>query len=318
MKNNHTIVTYKDKRYVIAETNNKLPFIFDYELLDKLPKSTFFLRNKYVSCKSEYLEVYLHHIIKPYNGISIDHINQIKLDNREVNLRYATQAVQNQNQSKRKRNVILPENCGINPRDIPTFIWYIKDDGSHGDRWMVEIKDKYLWKTTSTKDLSTKCKFELAKKHLRNLIITQPDLFVGHCMNGQLNELANKLKEEFFDIVKLARYNYNDNNDNINNNDKNQDCLKENIEGLNENEISILRRGEDYKHKNKPENFDISNIPKYCYYVPATKVKGDGFCCGRLHPKQKESGKDWATTKSKKISIEEKYKQLLEYIKMLV
>lgn len=43
---------------------------------------------------------------------------------------------------------------------------------------MVEIKDVYNWKTTSTKDLSTKCKFELAKKHLRNLIITQPELFM--------------------------------------------------------------------------------------------------------------------------------------------
>jgi hypothetical protein len=308
MKNNYTLVNYKDKRYVVAETNNKLPFVFNFDILEKLPNSTFFLRNNYVSCKDDYKEKYLHHIIKPFTDISIDHVNQIKQDNRRENLRYANQTIQNQNQSKRKRNVILPENCGINPQNIPTFIWYIKDDGSHGDRWMVEIKDIYIWKTTSTKDLSTKCKFELAKKHLRNLIITQPKLFVGHCINGKLEEKAEKLKKEFIEILKLARYEY---VDEINN----EDCLKENIEGLNENEINILRQNDDYKHKNKPENFDINNIPKYCYYVPVTKTKGDGFCCGRLHPKQKESGKDWTTTKSKKVSIEDKYKQLMEYLK---
>ena len=71
------------------------------------------------------------------------------------------------------------------------------------------------------------------------------------------------------------------------------------------------------KGSNLPEKCKITaeDIPKYCYYVPATKVKGDGFCCGRLHPKHKESKKDWTTTKSKKVSIEEKYKQLIEYVK---
>lgn len=83
---------------------------------------------------------------------------------------------------------------------------------------MVEIKDIYIWKTTSTKDLSTKCKFELAKKHLRNLIITQPELFVGHCINGKLGEKAEKLKKEFIEILKLARYEYIDEI-------TNEDCL---------------------------------------------------------------------------------------------
>lgn len=311
MKNNYTVVNYKDKKYVVAETNTKLPFIFDFDIFEKLPNRCFNLRGSYISSKTNGdKELYLHHIIKPYNGISVDHINQIKQDNRRENLRYANQTIQNQNQSKRKRIVNLPENCGINPQNIPTFIWYIKQNGNHGDRWMVEIKDKYTWKTTSTKELSTKCKFELAKKHLRNLVITNPDLFYGHCMNGDLDEVSNTLKREFIEILKLARYNYKEEH-----NRYNVDCLKEDIEGLNENEINILRQSEDYKHKNKPENFDISNIPKYCYYVKATSSKGDAFCCTKLHSKQKESGKDWMTTRSKKVSIEDKFKQLMDYLK---
>ena len=70
------------------------------------------------------------------------------------------------------------------------------------------------------------------------------------------------------------------------------------------------------KGSNLPDDCKIKaeDIPKYCYYIKATKDKGDAFCCTKLHPKQKESGKDWTTTKSKKVSIEEKYKHLLEYL----
>jgi hypothetical protein len=71
------------------------------------------------------------------------------------------------------------------------------------------------------------------------------------------------------------------------------------------------------KGSNLPEDCKIKaeDIPKYCYYVKATTLKGDAFCCTKLHPKHKESKKDWTTTKSKKVSIEEKYKQLIEYLK---
>lgn len=56
-------------------------------------------------------------------------------------------------------------------------------------------------------------------------------------------------------------------------------------------------------------NFEL---PQYCYYVPDNNVKGDGFTCGRLHPKT--NGKDWTTTRSKKVSTDEKHKQLLAYL----
>ena len=58
------------------------------------------------------------------------------------------------------------------------------------------------------------------------------------------------------------------------------------------------------KGSNLPDDCKIKaeDIPKYCYYIKATKDKGDAFCCTKLHPKQKESGKDWTTTKSKKLS----------------
>jgi hypothetical protein len=65
-----------------------------------------------------------------------------------------------------------------------------------------------------------------------------------------------------------------------------------------------------------PEDCSIKaeDIPEYCYYTKASTTRGDAFCCSRTHPKQKEIGKDWSSSTSKKVSTEEKYKQLMDYL----
>lgn len=303
MKNKYATVVYNNKKYIVAVTSKNVPFVIDDVTFKKLPNTTFYISNTYVCTKVD-KHVFLHHFVKPYDGITVDHINQIKMDNREANLRYANQGEQNKNQSKRKRNVVLPKECGIEPQDIPTFIWYIKAGDHHGDRWMVEIKNKYTWKTTSSKDLSTKLKFELAKKHLRELIVQQPELFEGHCINGVLNEEGQKLKEEYINILNLAGYEFLD--------EDKKDYLKEDVTNLSEKEVVLLHATEDItKLKQQPQN-EKYDLPKYCYYISENDVKGDGFCVGRLHPKQ--NGKDWTTTRSKRVQTSEKYKQLLAYL----
>ena len=52
----------------------------------------------------------------------------------------------------------------------------MKPNGSHGDRFMVEIGD-VKWKTTSSKKLSLKYKLEEAKLFLRQLKRESPELF---------------------------------------------------------------------------------------------------------------------------------------------
>lgn len=61
---------------------------------------------------------------------------------------------------------------------------------------------------------------------------------------------------------------------------------------------------------NIPAHIKI-DLPKYCYYVPESKEKGEGLCCGRGHPMHT---KDWHTTRSRAVSIEEKVKQLQGYL----
>jgi hypothetical protein len=293
MKNYYKKVEYKDKCYKVVKDMNDNVFVID-DALD-LPEKMFYKHTAtgYIYFSNGKSAILLHHILKPYNGTSVDHINQIKTDNREVNLRYATQAEQNKNQPKRKRNVKLPEGCGIEPQNIPTFIWYIRGNGNHGDRWMIEIKNKYNWKTSSSKEYSTKLKFELAKRHLRELIEHQPELFEGHCINGDLNERADELKREYIEILRLAGYDYEDRTKSL--------CLSEDRAGLTERELSILHQDVDTtKEKYLPSDMNDIVLPKYCQYIRANDKKGNGFCVGRNHPKQ--NGKDWSTSRSKRVS----------------
>jgi hypothetical protein len=78
-------------------------------------------------------------------------------------------------------------------------------------------------------------------------------------------------------------------------------------------EIQIdIKKREYEKGNNLPNNFEAKKIPKYCYYIPETDKRGDSFCIDKTHPKQ--NGKIWRTTSSKKVSIEEKYNQMMAYL----
>jgi hypothetical protein len=194
-------------------------------------------------------------------------------------------------------------------------MWYAKPCGGHGDRWVIEIKGKYEWKTTSSKNITTKCKFELAKKHLRNLMHNNPDLFKEHAINGELNEEGKRLQQEYFEIIDLAKPKLDMNVYRIQSNVEKgvEDTivyLEKDITGLTEAEIALLQN-DTSKEKVKPQG-GMYELPKYCCYIKETKDKGDGFYVARYHPKQ--NGKDWCTTRSKKVSLDEKYKQLQEYL----
>lgn len=247
MKNQYKIVNYKNKEYIVANTEKNEPFIFDKDKLKDLPDITYYLCNNYVNCRLE-SNTYLHNLIMDYTfdgKLYVDHINRIKTDNRTSNLRLISQSDQNKNQSKQTRNVNLPQNCGINSQDIPTFMWYVKANGSHGDRWCIEIKNKYVWKTTSSKKYTTKCKFELAKKHLKNLIDLQPELFIGHCINGELSDIGKKLEREYIDILELAGYNYTT----CNKNNILKNYLQKDLNGLNDDEIKLINEFEQTKKR---------------------------------------------------------------------
>lgn len=179
---------YINKGYIVATYKKKDGTLKDITLHDLIIKFS----NK-LTKNDDNKKIYTHHI------------NRIGLDNRRDNLSDSNN-LHSRNIRKKKRIIKLPDNCGINPDDIPTYVWYIKEHQSHGDRFMIKIGN-YSWKTTSSKQYSTLYKFEQAKAFLRELKKKDPELFTNISMNGDYNKLGESLAKSFYDIIYAAGYN---------------------------------------------------------------------------------------------------------------
>ena len=97
-------------------------------------------------------------------------------------------------------------------------MWYLKEDNTHGERFIVDIGD-IQWKSTSSKKVSLKYKLEETKKYLRFLKEDRNDLFSDYSMNGDLNSDGLNLIKSFVKISQDAGFkNINDISDTKNTN----------------------------------------------------------------------------------------------------
>lgn len=146
------LVTYDNKKYLVltmitrsSDQEYEFPLVIDFDDYHKIQNITWFRTNTYINSRdtSGDTGTYIHHKIMDHafdGKFYVDHINRIHHDNRKANLRLATQTEQNWNQTKRKRTTKLPENCGIDPNDIPTNIEYHPKCASTPECFEVVIK----------------------------------------------------------------------------------------------------------------------------------------------------------------------------------
>ena len=210
----YKFVTYNGKEYgigTIQHNNSDVQFIFDKEDFQKIEKRPWHVSSgKYIGSTfyldgGVKLELYLHNLIMNRNAFngkgakeSIDHINRNGFDNRKENLRILSQSQQNINQQKKKRSVVLPEGCGIDPDTIPKHIWYVRSQGNHGDRFAIEFKTEVIcWKSTSSKSVTLQEKLEQAKLKLAELYVQYPYLNPNYEENK-----IKELNESFTSIIK--------------------------------------------------------------------------------------------------------------------
>jgi hypothetical protein len=252
-------IRYNNKEYTILKLPFKhttVPIILDKNIYDKIKNSNRswnISNNGSVYTNIDGKLLYLHEIVYLINNkkahlLPIIHINKIPLDNRIENLMEDKQNKEiKKNLNKKSRTIILKD---IDVDKIPSFIWYMKDDGDHGERFQIKL-GSINWKCTSCDKLSLKYKLEETKKYLRQYKEKNKREFLENSMNSDLNENGIKLKREFYEILKKNNMNY------LYNIENNTDILlRENTSGLNKIEKKLL------------EEFNIdNNISTYNRYL---------------------------------------------------
>lgn len=325
-------IRYKNKYYAIIKIKYKdleLPIVIDWQdfaIIRSLNKSWKCNKHGFISCShiidGELKEIFMHEIImalkqksegKKKLNIPIVHINRIGLDNRRENIIYDTPDKEsNKNIKKKKRIIKLPNDSGINVNDIPTYVWYMKPNDTHGERFMVDVGD-VQWKTTSSRKLSLKYKLEEAKKFLRDLKKTRPELFEDYSMNGDYTKEGLELLDGYYTIIHKVGYNHINKYIPKNNTDN---LLKSNISNKKEKDILKNQSFSNNTTKRRrvlngglPKDSGIvaaQDLPTHTYYKPAYGDRGDYFVT--------ENQQTWKTTSSNAVSTQEKYQQLMKYL----
>jgi hypothetical protein len=222
MISDYKYISYNHKEYAVFQIKYKetnLPVVMDwndFKIINKMKKRWRCNNSGFVSSSNNNSntkkEVFLHELImnlrnKKNINKSIIHVNRVGLDNRTENLMYDLPNKEiNKNGKKKQRTIHLPES-GINISKIPTYVWYMKADGTHGERFVVDIGD-IKWKTTSSNHVSLKYKLEEAKLFLRHLFRSRSDLYEQYCMNGDYTKEGKELLNTYYDIIHLAGYNH--------------------------------------------------------------------------------------------------------------
>lgn len=256
----------------------------------------------------------MHIIIMEHLGMdkpedtSIDHINYIKTFNVAENLRYATQSEQMSNRDTRKDKIPPPQeliNIGITT--LPRYVRYDNSEKkfvierSHQGLELVDKSFNYSGTKSDKVSMIYKYYDILKKVECLNKVVLTPEKVA-------FLEKQKELYKEYQDITFLIT--------------GETPCMLKYFSDYDYNSLEKYLTPEEleYSRRGLPEkcNINVSDLPEYVCYVKEKGIRGDKFYVSRHHPKLKAAGiNDTSTTASKKITTEEKYKQVIKLLETI-
>jgi hypothetical protein len=243
-------------------------------------------------------------------GMSIDHINMCKLDNRLKNLRVATQSQQNANRGTRSDK--LPPCQELIDKGINELPKYVRWDNTEAkfviekhpaliEEVMQEKRKKAVMSGSKSKNISIVQKYQDILARLQDL---------DRAMNiGVEDDAFNQLKEECtreYAAICACINAFENKPDN------------ETPEPSTPPPLSLAptrHTAEGRKTVSKlPDGCGVTQeqIPKYCYYKPASSTRGDAFIIDKHPELLKEGKRQWRTSERRTLTTQEKFQQLME------
>ena len=274
--------------YVVLMADN--PFVIDNEMADEAMKWMSSGKGPLPSFVAEKFG-------------TVDHINGFKFDNRRKNLRTATA---NDRQTRSDKRPPCEELQQLGVTELPRYVRWDRSEG----KFIIEkhpllldevkngIRKKACMSGSKSVSLSITKKYEDILARLAEL----DDMYIT---DEDFKKLKKENTEEYI-AIKLAIQQHNGEPSTSEEPGKpthRPEIIPSKRTAAGKKTICKLPEGCGIEHK---------DIPKYCYYKPASDSRGDMFVIDAHPGLLKHGKKNWSTTGKKGVSTKEKFDKLIE------
>lgn len=318
-----SLVELHDKRYYVIDWDTlRSPIVYDENMHDAVKDTNWSVFDTFYAQHRAGGGTYMHHhILKTatgtdprVEGMTVDHINEFKLDNRLANLRIASQSQQNSNRATRSDRLPPPaELQAVGIQECPRHVRWDRGEA----KFVIEKHPALLKRVADNKQKkpvmsgSKSAKLTVVQKYQDILAkLKELDVEAGFA-TAEAHDFAERKKQlgdEYMAIVRAVR--------GPEFPDPRPSATMAGGAGSSGVEAARAAPPGRKKPSNLPADCGVTvdMLPPCTYYMVPRGTNGDRFC---LDIGRGPGAYRWASTSSKTVTTKDKYEELMEHIAQL-